>query len=164
MHYFTKNHGRFSIQSIADKLDMVCSNESHYILFFYKKSIQHKNNTRFGKVLRVLDLASPLFDDFPSCIIDLCHVWYLRLTFDSTTDDRNTYIPSSIAHFMFRNNIRVILPLDIFKMSLLIHLSLDRNYLDQHHKTREKFDYDKFIVSIWVEYVILHFICLSTIF
>ncbi|XP_009789038.1 putative late blight resistance protein homolog R1B-16 [Nicotiana sylvestris] len=148
MHFSTKR--RICIQSeessfVANQLAMVLYNKAHSILLF----IRNPSNSgimqeleRFKK-LRILELASPTLDAFPSCIVGLFQLRYLALTFYSSTDDQDIYVPPSINGLQYLQSLILkfpkyfrcpkfsfILPSQIFNLWRLRHLSLDRNNSD----------------------------------
>ncbi|MCD7462791.1 hypothetical protein HAX54_049371 [Datura stramonium] len=67
MHFFTKDHRRVSIQSVANQLDMVCSNESRSILLFIGRSSSSRimQQLVFFKICDCSDMK---------CLRDLCYL------------------------------------------------------------------------------------------
>ncbi|XP_047261979.1 putative late blight resistance protein homolog R1B-16 [Capsicum annuum] len=149
-HFSTKR--RVSVQSelssfAANQLATVHHNMARSVLLFIRNpsnsGIMHELE-RF-KVLRILELASPTLDAFPSCVVDLSLLRYLALTFYSSINDHDINIPPSISRLQYletfilkfpkyygRPKISFTLPGEIFKMSQLRNLSLDRNNMVPH--------------------------------
>ncbi|KAG5569944.1 hypothetical protein H5410_059710 [Solanum commersonii] len=151
--HFSTKRVRISIQSkqlkiVDNRLSMVCNNDSCSILLFVDdlSTSRMMQALKPFKVLRVLDLASLTLSAFPSCIDELFHLRYLALSVYSFANNRNIYIPPSIASLQYLQTLILksptslewwysrpfIIPSEIFKMSQLRHLSLDWNYLKQH--------------------------------
>ncbi|MCD9639680.1 hypothetical protein HAX54_024386 [Datura stramonium] len=151
--HFSTKRVRISIQSkgskfVANRLSMVSNNDSSSLLLFteYPSSSRMMQALNRFKVLRVLDLASLTLQTFPSCVAELFHLRYLALSVYSTIGYWYIYIPPSIASLQYLQSLILksptslawkysrpfILPLKIFKMSQLRHLSLDWNHLNQH--------------------------------
>ncbi|KAM3382928.1 hypothetical protein P3S68_008503 [Capsicum galapagoense] len=143
---------RISVQSeqtsfVANQLATVHHNKVRSILLF----IRNPSNSRIMqelvrfKVLRILKLASPTLDAFPSCVVDLSQLRYLALTFYSSINDHDINVPPSIARlqsletfilkfpkYYGRPKISFTLPGEIFEISQLRNLSLDRNNMVTH--------------------------------
>ncbi|PHU07946.1 hypothetical protein BC332_24435 [Capsicum chinense] len=151
-HFSTKR--RISVQSeqssfVANQLSTVNYNKVRSILLFTRnlsnsRIMQKQKLVRF-KFLRILELASPTLDAFPSCVVDLSLLRYLGLTFYSSINDHDINVPPSIARlqsldtFILKfpkyygcSKTSFTLPGEIFKMSQLRNLCLDRNNMVPH--------------------------------
>ncbi|KAF3622968.1 putative methyltransferase-like protein 5-like [Capsicum annuum] len=160
-HFSTKLRGRISIQSeqstfVPDQLYAVRNSKPCSLLLFIRKPSTSRimQELEHFNLLRVVELASPMLDAFPICIVGLFHLRYLALTFYSSINHRDIYIAPSVdnlqylqtfilkfqKNFFIRPKFSFVLPLEIFKMSALRHLSLDRSKLNRYASRETSWD------------------------